>query len=66
MQFEKKQITKEDGRYLVFYHFPDTADPDQTGAFESVESFDAGAGSSPPAPAIAPVVVIVSNEEGIR
>ena len=52
MRYEKKQITKEDGRYLVFYHFPETATPDQTATFESAEAFAAAA--VPPAPVIMP------------
>ena len=38
MRVEKKQITKEDGRYLVYYHFPDTASDDQTRAFQSADT----------------------------
>ena len=38
MQYEKKQIQKEDGRYLVYYHFPDTATDEQTVAFQSAEA----------------------------
>ena len=37
MELEKKQITKEDGRYLVFYHFADTATPEQAEVFRSVQ-----------------------------
>ena len=36
MQIEKKQILKEDGRYLVFYHFAETATPEQTAVFAAV------------------------------
>jgi hypothetical protein len=36
MQMEKKRIHKEDGRYLVYYHFPDTAGPEETQAFAEV------------------------------
>ncbi len=39
MDYEKKQIAKEDGRYLIYYHFPETATPDQTAAFEAAETF---------------------------
>lgn len=37
MRVEKKQITKEDGRFLTYYHFPETAAPEETAAFEAVE-----------------------------
>ena len=40
MNYEKKRITKEDGRYLIFYHFPATANPDQAVAFETAQQFD--------------------------
>lgn len=40
MQYEKKQITKEDGRYLVYYHFANTASKEQSAAFEAVEALD--------------------------
>jgi hypothetical protein len=43
MRYEKKQVTKEDGRYLVYYHFPETATPEQTAAFESAEAVSASA-----------------------
>jgi len=33
---EKKRILKEDGRYLLYYHFPESATPEQTKAFEAV------------------------------
>lgn len=36
MQIEKKRIRKEDGRTLVYYHFPETATPEQTAAFATV------------------------------
>jgi len=38
MQLEKKQIVKEDGRYLVYFHFPATATEEQTAAFHDVET----------------------------
>ena len=38
MRYEQKQITKADGRYLVFYHFPDSANPEQAEAFQSAEA----------------------------
>lgn len=36
MRMDKKRILKEDGRYLLYYHFPDSATPEQTEAFEAV------------------------------
>ena len=38
MRLEKKRVLKEDGRYLLYYHFPDTATPEQTGTFEAIEA----------------------------
>ena len=43
MRMEKKRILKEDGRYLVYYHFPDTASPEETAAFTEIHSVDAEA-----------------------
>lgn len=37
MHMEKKQVTKEDGRFLTYYHFPETATSEETAAFEAVE-----------------------------
>lgn len=37
MQMEKKRVLKQDGRYLVFYHFPATATPEQTALFEQIQ-----------------------------
>ena len=33
MRFEKRQVLKADGRRLVYYHFPETATPEETHAF---------------------------------
>jgi hypothetical protein len=38
MRMLKKQVLKEDGRYLVYYHSPETATPEQAAAFASVEA----------------------------
>ncbi len=46
MNYEKKQIAKEDGRHLVFYHFPDTASEEQTAAFRSAEDYAAKAAAA--------------------
>ena len=47
MIYEKKYVTKEDGRSLVYYHFPDTATEAQTAAFQNAENYTP---SAPPAP----------------
>lgn len=39
MQMKSKEVTKDDGRYLVFYHFPESASPEQTEAFERSEAY---------------------------
>ena len=36
MIYEKKKIIKEDGRILIFYHFPRSANHEQFAAFEKV------------------------------
>ncbi|HZT41059.1 MAG TPA: hypothetical protein VFA07_02660 [Chthonomonadaceae bacterium] len=36
MRMEKKKVLKEDGRYLIYYHFPETATPEQTGTFNAI------------------------------
>lgn len=38
MRFEKKETVKPDGRYLVYYHFPDTASETQATAFANAET----------------------------
>jgi len=43
MAYEKKHLIKPDGRYLVLYHFADTATPDQSEAFRSAEASMAAA-----------------------
>lgn len=40
MRIEKKQTIKEDGRYLVYYHFPDSASEEQTTAYEEIQAAD--------------------------
>ena len=34
----KKQITKDDGRTLIYYHAPETATAQQTEVFEEIEA----------------------------
>lgn len=38
MRVEKKQITKEDGRSLIYYHFPATATPEERRVFEEIDA----------------------------
>ncbi len=38
MRVQKKQITKEDGRNLNYYHFPETATPEEKRVFEEIEA----------------------------
>jgi len=33
---EKKRIRKEDGRYLIYYHFPESATEEQTAVFTAI------------------------------
>jgi hypothetical protein len=46
MRYEKKQITKEDGRYLVYYHFSESATEEQAAVFRSVEETPPGGSAS--------------------
>ena len=48
MQMQKKITLKEDGRFLVYYHFPDTATPEETQAFEAVQEEKSAEGGRPP------------------
>ena len=36
MQMEKKRLLKEDGRYLVTYHFPESATPEESAVFAAI------------------------------
>ena len=36
MQMEKKRLLKEDGRYLVLYHFSESATPEETAVFAAI------------------------------
>lgn len=38
MKIEKKTLQKEDGRSITFYHFPESATPEQTAAFIALDS----------------------------
>jgi hypothetical protein len=38
MRMQKKVIRKEDGRLLVYYHFPDSATEEETATFDSIEA----------------------------
>jgi hypothetical protein len=46
MQMEKKRIMKEDGRYLVLYHFPESATLEESAVF-AVIADATGAGLEP-------------------
>ena len=46
MQMEKKRLLKEDGRYLVTYHFPESATPEETAVFAAITDAP-GAGLEP-------------------
>jgi len=37
MPMQKKVTRKDDGRYLIYYHFVETASPEETAAFEAIE-----------------------------
>ena len=38
MRVEKKQITKEDERKLVYYHFPETATTEEERVFQEIDA----------------------------
>jgi len=38
MRLSKKQVLKEDGRYLIYYHNPETATPEQTAVFAAIDA----------------------------
>lgn len=40
MQMQKKKTLKEDGRFLIYYHFPQTATAEETSVFEGIEALD--------------------------
>jgi hypothetical protein len=42
MRFVAKQVTKEDGRYLIYFHFPDSATPEQAAAFAKIAPEETG------------------------
>jgi hypothetical protein len=37
MHMQKKVTLKEDGRFLIYYHFPDTATEEETRVFEGIQ-----------------------------
>lgn len=37
-QLQKKRVLKEDGRYLIYYHFPETATADETVVFDRIDA----------------------------
>ena len=40
MQMQKKITLKEDGRFLVYYHFPDTATEEETQVFAGIKAIE--------------------------
>jgi len=40
MHMQKKKTLKDDGRFLTYYHFPDTATPEETAVYDSIEAID--------------------------
>lgn len=55
MRLEKKLVVKEDGRYLLYYHFPETATAEQSEVFAALPaSAPESAGNRAPADASAP------------
>lgn len=36
MRMEKKRVLKDDGRYLTFYHFPETATEEEAQVFNAL------------------------------
>lgn len=52
--YEKLEISKEDGRYLIYYHFPASADAEQTETFLNVKSAAVAVADTPAAAASAP------------
>jgi hypothetical protein len=59
---EKKTVLKEDGRYLVYYHFPDSATLEQAETFAAVPaSAPAEAPDAPP-----PAAPLLEDEDRSR
>lgn len=40
MHLQKKKTLKEDGRFLIYYHFPETATEEETKVFEEIVSIE--------------------------
>jgi len=73
MRMEKKRVLKEDGRYLIYYHFPETATPEQTGTFQAIAASGIAEGGTeapePPRPEVAgpaPASALSRNEDERR
>ena len=39
---QKKVTLKEDGRFLAYYHFPDTATEEETQVFAGIQAIEEG------------------------
>jgi len=57
MHVEKKRILKPDGRYLIYYHFPDTATSEESAVFSDIEPAQLDADQN-----IQPVTPVPSKE----
>ena len=44
MNMQKKVTLKEDGRFLVYYHFPATATEEETQVFAGIQAIEEGEG----------------------
>lgn len=51
MQIQKKETLKEDGRFLIYYHFAETATEEETAVFDAIVP-------------LVPTVPLEANDEG--
>ncbi len=54
MNIQKKKTLKEDGRFLIYYHFPETATEEETKVFEEIVSIDQQQEANHTAPVTSP------------
>ena len=45
MQMETKRIQKDDGRYLIYCHFPESATPEESAVFAAVNEAEVNGGT---------------------
>ncbi len=55
MRMDKKVTSKDDGRLLIYYHFPGSASAEETETFAAIQAMDPSvetgqAGSAPSSP----------------